>query len=92
MAEVTDGTSNTLMVVEAKDAVPWTKPDELPFILNDRAVGGPPLFGAGSFHPGGFNAAFADGSVRFIRQSINVQTLRSLITKHGGEVVGADAF
>ena len=30
-AEITDGTSNTLMVVEAKDGVPWTKPDELTY-------------------------------------------------------------
>ena len=31
IADVTDGTSNTLMVVEAKEAVPWTKPDDLTF-------------------------------------------------------------
>jgi prepilin-type processing-associated H-X9-DG protein len=92
MAEVTDGTSNTLMVVEAKDAVPWTKPDELPFNLDDRAVGGPPLFGVGSFHPGGFNAAFADGSVRFLRTTIDHQILRALVTKNAGEVVGASDF
>jgi prepilin-type processing-associated H-X9-DG protein len=92
IAEVTDGTVNTLMVVEAKDAVPWTKPDELPFDLEGGRGGGPPLFGAGSFHPGGLNAVFADGSVRFIKLSINPQTLRSLITKHGGEIVNPDGF
>src|SRR5262249_24089587 len=30
-ASFTDGTSNTILIVEATDAVPWTKPDELPF-------------------------------------------------------------
>ncbi|WP_410969410.1 hypothetical protein, partial [Salmonella sp. SAL04284] len=30
-AEITDGTSNTLLVVESNDAVPWTKPDDLPY-------------------------------------------------------------
>ena len=30
-ADVTDGTSNTIAVAESKDAVPWTKPDDLPF-------------------------------------------------------------
>src|SRR2546430_1113440 len=29
--EFTDGTSNTLLIVEAGEAVPWTKPDELPY-------------------------------------------------------------
>ena len=57
------GLSNTIMVVEAKEAVPWTKPDDLPF---DPAAD-PSLFGAASTHPGGFNALMADGSVRFLK-------------------------
>ena len=83
IADITDGTSNTLMVVEAKEAVPWTMPDDLPF---DPAAA-PSLFGAGSTHPGGFNALFADGSVRFIKTSISLQMFRALITRAGGEVV-----
>jgi prepilin-type processing-associated H-X9-DG protein len=88
IANVLDGTSNTLMVVEAKEAVPWTKPDDLPF---DPQKPGD-LFGCGSPHPGGFNALFADGSVRFLKNSINAMVLRALITRAGGEVVAADAF
>jgi prepilin-type processing-associated H-X9-DG protein len=87
IADVTDGTSNTLMVVEAKEAVPWTKPEGLPF--EDPAV---PLFGTGSNHSGGFNVVMADGSVRFIKMTINPQTLRALITRSGGEVVQPDGF
>jgi prepilin-type processing-associated H-X9-DG protein len=83
LADITDGTSNTLMVVEAEEAVPWTKPDDLPF--DPAAV--PSLFGAGSRHPGGFNTLFADGSVRFIKTTIELQTFRALITRAGGEVV-----
>ena len=30
-ARIRDGIANTIMVVEANDAVPWTKPEELPF-------------------------------------------------------------
>jgi prepilin-type processing-associated H-X9-DG protein len=82
-AHITDGTVNTLMVVEAKEAVPWTKPDDLEF---DPAAA-PSLFGAGSAHPGGFNAAFADGSVFFLKNSIDVKLFRAMITRDGGEVV-----
>ncbi len=42
----------------------------------------------GSSHPGGANFALADGSVRFVAQSISVTTLRQLATRAGGEVVG----
>jgi prepilin-type processing-associated H-X9-DG protein len=87
-ADVTDGTSNTIAVAEAKDAVPWTKPDDLPF--DPQAA--PSLFGAGSSHPGGCNCGFADGSVRFIKSSINLQVFKALITRAGGEVIAADSF
>jgi prepilin-type N-terminal cleavage/methylation domain-containing protein/prepilin-type processing-associated H-X9-DG protein len=45
-----------------------------------------------SFHPGGANAVFADGSVRFLQKSINIRTLAGLVTRAGGEVVAADDF
>jgi prepilin-type N-terminal cleavage/methylation domain-containing protein/prepilin-type processing-associated H-X9-DG protein len=40
-----------------------------------------------SFHTGGANFAFGDGSVRFISYSINPQTLTNLSTRTGGEVI-----
>ena len=88
VADVTDGTSNTIMIVEAKEAVPWTKPDDLSF---DPAAA-PSLHGAGSPHPGGFNASMADGSVRFLKNTIDLNVFRALITRAGGEVIGAGAF
>ena len=42
--------------------------------------------------PGGFNAAFADGSVRFLKQSIRPEVLRALITRSGGEVLASDSY
>jgi len=88
MADITDGTSNTLMVVEADQAVPWTKPDDLTFDPEAAAS----LFGAGSPHPGGFNASMADGAVRFFKKSINLNVFRALITRNAGEVIAADQF
>jgi prepilin-type N-terminal cleavage/methylation domain-containing protein/prepilin-type processing-associated H-X9-DG protein len=43
-----------------------------------------------SYHPGGANFALADGSVRFIKQTINARTYNSLGSRAGGEVVSAD--
>jgi prepilin-type N-terminal cleavage/methylation domain-containing protein/prepilin-type processing-associated H-X9-DG protein len=45
-----------------------------------------------SYHPGGVNVVFGDGSVRFIKNSINWQTWRALGTVAGGEVVSSDAY
>jgi prepilin-type processing-associated H-X9-DG protein len=88
LAGVTDGTSFTLMVVEGKNEVPWTKPDDMIF----EPAAAPSLLGAGSSHPGGFNALMTDGSVRFIKSSVDPKVFRALITRAGGEVVGGDAF
>ena len=40
-----------------------------------------------SFHEGGANVGFADGSVRFLSQSTSIATLAALVTKGGGEVL-----
>ncbi len=45
-----------------------------------------------SFHPGGANVAFCDGSVRFLKETTDGRVLRSLITKNEGEVISADAY
>jgi prepilin-type N-terminal cleavage/methylation domain-containing protein/prepilin-type processing-associated H-X9-DG protein len=45
-----------------------------------------------SFHPGGINCLFGDGSVRFIKTSISPVTLRGLVTLNGGEVISSDSY
>ena len=45
-----------------------------------------------SQHPGGVNVAFADGSVHFIKNTINLPTWWALGTRNGGEVISADAL
>jgi prepilin-type processing-associated H-X9-DG protein len=43
-----------------------------------------------AFHPGGANAVFVDGSVRFLRAGIDIRALAGLITRAGGEVSSGD--
>jgi prepilin-type N-terminal cleavage/methylation domain-containing protein/prepilin-type processing-associated H-X9-DG protein len=45
-----------------------------------------------SYHPGGVNSLFADGSVHFIKNAINFQTWRALGTIGGGEVISSDSY
>jgi prepilin-type N-terminal cleavage/methylation domain-containing protein len=84
-AQIIDGSSNTIMVVEASNAsaVEWTKPD--PFVPDTAN----PTKGLTGLRPGGFNALFADASVRFIAEKITPQLLNALFTYNGGEAVGS---
>jgi prepilin-type N-terminal cleavage/methylation domain-containing protein/prepilin-type processing-associated H-X9-DG protein len=45
-----------------------------------------------SFHAGGVNVAFADGSVHFIKNSVSPPTWWALGTRNGGEVISSDAY
>ena len=50
------------------------------------------IVGASSNHPGGVNVGMLDGSVRFIKDSINPINWYAVATKAGGEIVSADAL
>jgi hypothetical protein len=78
-----DGASSTLLLVEAGEPVPWTKPEEIAFDpradIHLRCI----------FHDG-YRACLADGSRRFIRKDIDQAKLRAAITRNGGEKIGLD--
>jgi prepilin-type N-terminal cleavage/methylation domain-containing protein/prepilin-type processing-associated H-X9-DG protein len=50
------------------------------------------LVNASSWHPGGVNTLFMDGSVRFIKSSVGYQAWYAIATPNGGEAVSADAL
>jgi prepilin-type N-terminal cleavage/methylation domain-containing protein/prepilin-type processing-associated H-X9-DG protein len=61
----------------------------------DQAGGGfawGPYSNATSNHPGGCNFLFGDGSVKFVKTSINMLTYMSLGTRNGGEVISSDSY
>jgi hypothetical protein len=81
ITEITDGTSNTLMVVAAKEAVLWTKPDEL--IFDPKGNPADLLYFQNDVTP----ALFGDGSVLYLSRKVTVENWRALVSKNGGEVV-----
>lgn len=87
LADVTDGLSNTMLVVEvAGSSTNWMEPKDLDLATMNMAINS----GAGemgSNHPGGMQAALADGSVHFLAQTIDLSVLRALITRNDGKVV-----
>ena len=88
LGNFTDGTANTIMVVEVDDAkaVPWTKPEDFPHNKEQ------PMAGLGGLWDGGFLAGMCDGSVRFIRTAIAPDMLNALFTRDGGEIVNHSEF
>jgi len=53
---------------------------------------GPGVFTFSSRHQGGANCLMADGSVRFLKDSVNINTVLALGSRNGGEVISADSY
>lgn len=94
IADILDGTSNTLVIAEDcqwQDGQ-WInglnifdqkyainyEPSNPRFLENEIR----------SDHPGGANGLFCDGSVRFLQETLQLRTLEAIITRAGGEIIG----
>src|SRR5439155_17764808 len=80
-SKITDGTSNTIMLLEANpaSAVVWTKPDDLVMDENDllKDLRGQPN--------DGFCAVLCDGSVRFVSKNVDRDLLLRLLQMNDGK-------
>jgi RNA polymerase sigma factor (sigma-70 family) len=84
-ADIPDGTSNTLLVVEGTDGVPWTKPADIPF--DDRD----PRSRVGGWYGDVFDVLTCDGAVRTLdRKKVSEETFRNAIMPADGHVLGKD--
>lgn len=83
--DITDGTSRTVMVVEANDkgAVTWTKPDDMVPDAKDPAKALRGLWRSG------LHVLLADGSVRRFSNTIEARVIKAVFTRAGGEAFGA---
>jgi RNA polymerase sigma factor (sigma-70 family) len=73
-----DGTSNTILIVEAGNPIPWTKPEDLHYATDE------PLPELGGLFPNVFHAAFVDGSIHTLTKNYSEKQLRYAITANDG--------
>lgn len=83
MTDIRDGTSNTLLIIESRKSVPWTKPEDIPYTGPEQLeelvepLGGVPL-----------HYLRVDGSVDALPSGkVDWELLNKLITRDGGEVI-----
>jgi len=125
VGEITDGTSNTIMLVEsagrpqiwrtgwkmvpdsgtkaanASSLCGWAEPNTFDFYGYDRGgvvnkgpcgVNCSNKFAVYAFHPGGANVVMADGSTRFLKETVSIDVFAALLTRAGGEIISADEY
>lgn len=92
ISEIKDGTSNTLLALEACGTeIIWTDPRDVDSSNGEVSVNGRgPVKGRSnsmisSWHSGGAQVGLADGSVRFINTNMDPNVVKNLMTRDGGE-------
>ena len=82
VAEIRDGLSNTLLLVEAKRDIPWTKPEDIAYAADQ------PVPALGGWRPDEFLVTLGDGSVQPVNnaEGIDNNFFRPWIGKADGQI------
>ena len=99
MAEITDGSSNTVLIGETLTGTWAQATDCCVRTTIDRTINKPLRVNGVNYyiywmskHPGLVNFAMCDGSTRSVQQTINKNVLVKIMTRNGGEAISADEF
>jgi hypothetical protein len=87
-SEITDGASNTIMLVEVADSgVHWAEPKDLNFNDLDFKVKSPHHPCIGSHHVDGANVAYCDARIEYLPDTTPPEQLKAMLTIDGGEKI-----
>lgn len=90
-ADILDGTSNTILAIEVgASGIHWMEPRDVTVEEAVTFLTNPAASPFEQVHPGGANVLLADGSVRFLAESTNPETVRALLTRDDGQAVSLD--
>jgi prepilin-type N-terminal cleavage/methylation domain-containing protein/prepilin-type processing-associated H-X9-DG protein len=82
----------TSVGINRRYAAPFLNAANMPDGANAPLIGPQSTLGFGSWHPGGANFAFGDGSIRFIKDTTHLSILSALGSRAGGEVISASDY
>ena len=88
LAHMTDGTSNTIGIVERREPVCWMDPSQEITLEEAIKLYQTEQSPVGSTHKGGFNIGICDGSVTFMSETVSIEVWKALLTANGGEWIG----
>jgi hypothetical protein len=93
IADIPDGTSNTILLVEATDSgINWLEPRDMSYSEAVRGINPKTGWGISSRHEKGAQIGLADGTVRFFPDETPVEQLRRLLERNDGQEVSWPKF